>query len=236
MPESTSPDPAPLAPPICPVGEQQCDLIDELVNLRGEVQQLSEQVRIDTLTGLYNFRHFRQHLELEMERTRRSKQATVLIMLDLDFFKKVNDNYGHEVGNQALVATAEALRNSTRRLDIPCRYGGEEFAIILPATDLMTGILVAERVRTVIDEMPVLVDGKDINLSASLGVDVYCHFHDDTPEQWVRRADESLYEAKQSGRNKVCHGHSEVRRSDAAVSVEEREALSDFFAETGDAD
>ncbi|ARN73951.1 GGDEF domain-containing protein [Oceanicoccus sagamiensis] len=217
--------------PICPVGESQCGVIDEVVALRGEVATLSEQVRTDTLTGLFNFRHFRQALDQEMERTRRTMQSTALVMVDLDYFKKVNDSWGHEVGNQALVSTAQLLRSTTRRLDIPCRYGGEEFAVILPATDLMTGIQVAERIRAAIETTPVMVNGEDIGLTASLGVEIYSALKEDTPEQLIERADRCLYKAKQQGRNQVCHGTFDMGQSEAAVSEEERDALSDFFGD-----
>ena len=224
--QSTEPD-----SPACPVGESQCGVIDQVVALRHEVAALAQQVRTDTLTGLYNFRHFRLTLEQEMERTRRSDQITALIMVDLDHFKKVNDNWGHEAGNQALVATADSLRRITRRLDIPCRYGGEEFAVILPSTDLITAVQVAERIRREIENTAVLIDGEDLGLTASLGVAIYRSVHDDSPEQLVSRADDCLYQAKQQGRNRVCHESQAGERSEAAVSREEREALSDFFGD-----
>ncbi len=216
------------ATPSCPVGEPQCLVIDQLQALRTEVAELSEQVRTDTLTGLFNFRHLRLTLEQEMERTRRTDQPTAVIMVDLDHFKQVNDNWGHEVGNQALVATAESIRQTTRRLDIPCRYGGEEFTIILPSTDLLIALQVAERIRLRIEQTEILVDGVDIQLTASFGVDIYRSHQDETPEQFIQRADQCLYEAKQSGRNCVCHGSRGLRAA-SAVSNEERDLLGDFF-------
>ena len=187
-PESSQPDQQVVAPP-CPVGESHCVVIDQVVTLHHEVSQLAQQVRTDTLTGLYNFRHLRLSLEQEMERTRRSGQPTALIMIDLDHFKLVNDNWGHEVGNQALVSTAEVIRECIRRVDIPCRYGGEEFTLILPATDLMAAKLVAERVRSAIQAKPIIAEGKDIELTASLGLDIFHPLQEDTPEQLIRRAD-----------------------------------------------
>lgn len=224
MPASCEPSESPL----CPVGEKQCTVIDEVNELRQAVNALAEQARSDPLTGLFNYRHLRQLLEQEMERTCRTQQATVLVMIDLDHFKQVNDQWGHEVGNRALVSTAECLRQVTRRLDIPCRYGGEEFAVVLPSTDLLTGVRVAERIRQSIADQPVLVDGVDISLTASIGVDLYLPHHDDTPEQFIARVDQCLYQAKQAGRNQVCHG---VARSpsSAAVSKEERDLLVGIF-------
>ncbi len=215
----------------CPVGESSCGVIDEALALRKEIDDLTEQISKDTLTGLYNFRHFRLSLEQEMERTRRTGQPTLLIMLDLDHFKLVNDTWGHEVGNQALISTSLQLQEVVRRLDIPCRYGGEEFALILPATDLLIGLQVAERIRANIESTPVMVGGKNIQLTASLGVDLYNEKQDDTPEQLVARVDKYLYEAKQAGRNRVCHGTVEVISSAASVSKEERDLLSGFFGQ-----
>lgn len=216
-------------PLLCPVGESHCAVIDHARELREEIASLTEQVRTDTLTGLYNFRHFRHTLEQEMERTRRTAQATALIMVDLDHFKQVNDTWGHEAGNQALVSTAKVLTDASRGLDILCRYGGEEFALILPATGLLSGIQVAERIRARIEAIPVMVDGKEMGLTASLGIDIYTHKQDDTPEQFVARTDKLLYRAKQSGRNCVCHGILEEGRPEAAVSKEERDLLSGFY-------
>ena len=234
MTDQISIDVNPPSNPICPVGESQCGVIDQVLSLRQEVEQLAELVRTDTLTGLFNFRHFRHGLEQEMERTRRTFQTTALIMIDLDFFKKVNDNWGHEAGNQALISTAEVIRNTVRRLDIPCRYGGEEFTVILPATDLIIAIEVAQRLRGAIESTPVLVDGKVLNLTASLGVEVYTALQDDSPEQFVQRADSCLYQAKEKGRNQVCHGSVDMGSADAAISHEERDAIADFYGESKD--
>ena len=224
----------PKALPNCPVGEKQCVVIDRVEQLQHEVSQLAELVRTDTLTGLFNFRHFRFVLEQEMERTRRTTQTTALIMIDLDHFKQINDQWGHEGGNQALIAAAQVLLQSVRRLDIACRYGGEEFAIILPATDLMTALQVAERVRVHIENLTVPIDGKILRLTASLGVGVYTSLHNESPEQFVARADDSLYRAKQQGRNQICHDGLDMGSKDAAVSREERELLSGFFGDQAD--
>lgn len=217
--------------PSCPVGESACVVIDQTLALRKEIHELTEQINKDNLTGLYNFRHFRLTLEQEMERTRRTNQPTLLIMLDLDHFKKINDTWGHEAGNQALISTASELAKAVRRLDIACRYGGEEFALILPATDLLLGLQVAERVRANIEAIPLVFDGESIHITASLGVDLYRAKQNDTPEQFVARVDKYLYEAKQSGRNRVGHGIIDAAGSAASVSKEERDLLSGFFGQ-----
>jgi diguanylate cyclase (GGDEF)-like protein len=217
--------------PRCPVGEPQCGIIDQLGVIRHENAVLSEQVRTDTLTGLYNFHHFMQALSLEMERTRRTGQPTALIMVDLDHFKQVNDTWGHEAGNQALVSAADVLRQTTRRLDIPCRYGGEEFAVILPSVDLIVSIQVAERIRAQVEVTPVNVNGAEIKLTGSFGIALYEGSQDDTPEGFVERADHCLYQAKESGRNRVCHEIKELEDAHLAVTEEEKDALFSIFSD-----
>ncbi len=236
MINQTASIPNPEPPPCCPVGERHCVVIDQLLALQQDVAQLTEQVRTDTLTGLFNFRHFLLSIEQEMERTRRTGQPTALVMIDLDHFKQVNDNWGHEVGNQALVSTSAIVRELTRRLDIPCRYGGEEFAVILPTTNVITAIQVAERVREEIEASSLMVDEKAIFLTASLGVAVYQASDDFSPENFVQKADTCLYRAKHQGRNQVCHDEGRADRSDAAVSQEERDVLSDFFGDSRDSE
>lgn len=222
------------ANPQCPVNEPACAVIDEVMTLREEVKGLQQQVRTDSLTGLYNFRHFINVLSLEMERTRRTHQATALIMVDLDFFKQVNDNWGHEVGNKALVSTAQILSKATRQLDTPCRYGGEEFGIILPAIDLVTALQVAERIRSLIEATAVMAGGEDIGLTASLGLALYeAEQGSIEPEQFVERADRCLYQAKESGRNQVAHEVVDMK-TELSVSQEEKEALSGMFGEYTD--
>lgn len=211
--------------PICPKQGDPCANKQELAQLKLEVERLSALARTDPLTGLFNFRHFTQALSNEMERTGRTGDSTVLIMLDLDFFKQVNDRWGHEAGNQALQFTAQSILSSIRKLDLACRYGGEEFAIILPATDLLTGVKVAERIRESIDNTPLLVEGKDIGLTASLGVAVFSGYSQELPEQMVERADQYLYRAKQAGRNRVCHEDIDIYKRDSSVSADEKAAL-----------
>jgi len=215
--------------PLCPISEPSCAVIDKMVDLRRELIDLQALVRTDSLTGLYNFRHFKSVLNQEMERTRRTNQATALVMIDLDFFKTVNDLWGHEVGNQALISTAQVLNRVTRQLDTPCRYGGEEFAIILPSSDLITATQVAERVREAIESTPIWVEEQDIGLTASLGVALYSVGQADTPEQFIARADACLYQAKDEGRNKVAQEILE-EAEDLSMSFDEKEALLDFFS------
>ena len=219
------------SPIVCPVGEETCEYLDEVKALRQANCELSELVRTDTLTGIHNFRFFIQSLELELERTRRSGQPTTLIMVDLDHFKQVNDNWGHEFGNTALIQTAAAIRRAVRKLDIPCRYGGEEFAIILPSTDVFVGAQVAERIRKIIESTPLEAGDQIVNLTASFGVDEFSSTQNDSPQAFVKRADKYLYQAKEGGRNRVCHAVSERVDTDLNVSAEEKDALFGRFDE-----
>lgn len=189
----------------CPAGDANCPHYRELQRLLEENQELAALVRTDELTGLFNFRYFLQAVELEMERSRRSDQPTTLIMMDIDHFKEVNDQYGHEVGNLTLAHVAKVIRNAIRRLDIPCRYGGEEFALILPDTPLGAGVLFANRLRHLIENATIQAGSSQINLTASFGVDVYRKGDPCTAKEFVDRTDNLLYAAKGEGRNKVRH-------------------------------
>lgn len=197
-----------------------------IAELRRSVAELSQLVRTDSLTGLANYRYFILALEQEMERTRRSGQPITLIMLDIDHFKRVNDDWGHEIGNQALIHIAKLMLQSVRKLDIPCRYGGEEFAIILPNTDLAASIPVAERLRQSIADTPLVVGDKTLHLSASLGIDTFDTVEEVHAEELVQRTDHYLYQAKQEGRN--CVRHASLPPA-ALVSTEERSALFNLF-------
>jgi diguanylate cyclase (GGDEF)-like protein len=189
----------------CPAGDSDCTNFAEVKRLQQEVKDLAAAVRTDDLTRLFNFRYFTQALSLEMERTRRSGQPTCLILLDLDHFKSVNDIHGHEVGNKLLAHIAELIRTAVRRLDIPCRYGGEEFTIILPDTSLAQGVRFANRLRLIIENSVLQIGDARLGIEASFGVDVYSRGDQVTEQEFVKQVDSYLYSAKQQGRNRVCH-------------------------------
>lgn len=189
----------------CPAGDEHCPHLAEVQQLRDEIKQLAAMVRTDELTGLFNFRYFNQALSLEMERTRRSGQPTCLIMLDLDHFKDINDLHGHEVGNIVLSHVSKLIQKTIRRLDIPCRYGGEEFTIILPDTTLKQGVRFANRLRLIIENSPINAGDTRMGIEASFGVDVYTRGDQASEKEFVEKVDGFLYLAKQEGRNRVCH-------------------------------
>ncbi len=189
----------------CPAGDDKCTNLSEVKRLQEEIKQLAALVRTDELTRLFNFRYFNQALSLEMERTRRSGQPTCLIMLDLDHFKAINDAYGHEAGNLVLRHISSLIKKTVRRLDIPCRYGGEEFTIILPDTTLKQGVRFANRLRLIIENSPAKASDALLGIEASFGVDVYTKGEQLTEKEFVEKVDSYLYLAKQEGRNRVCH-------------------------------
>lgn len=206
----------------CPVGELECSLLSELARVRKELVSLQALVRTDELTGLYNYRHFLESLELEMERTRRSGQAMTLIMLDLDHFKLVNDNWGHEFGNTALAAVSKILMETVRRVDISCRFGGEELAVILPGTSLKSAVKLAERLCEKVRELSLFAQDEPVGITASFGVDIYSPVDTDNVSQFVRRTDVWLLQAKEEGRNRVCHA---PYQEEVGVSQDERDML-----------
>ena len=126
-------------------------------------------------------------------------------MLGLDHFKAVNDAYGDEAGNVVLGHISSLVQKTVRRLDIPCRYGGEEFTIILPDTTLRQGVRFANRLRLIIENSPAKTSDALLGIEASFGVDVYTKGDQLTEKEFVEKVDSFLYLAKQEGRNKVCH-------------------------------
>lgn len=205
----------------CPQGGA-CPHMAELATLRSELENLRTLVHTDALTGLFNYRHFAQALDLEMERARRTGKSVALLMMDLDHFKSFNDTWGHEFGNKTLVHVARLIQTTVRRLDIPCRYGGEEFAVILPDTTLHAAISLAERLRAIIADTALYSDDTEVHVTASVGVDVYAAGDRDDVERFVRRTDAWLLQAKASGRNRVCHP---TERPATHVSPDERNLL-----------
>lgn len=211
----------------CPSENSPCQYLQELQSLRAEICLLKEQVRTDALTGLYNFRFFSDTLPLEMERSRRSFQALSLIVLDIDHFKKFNDTWGHELGNHALMLVANLISLTIRKLDYACRFGGEEFVVLLPNTDLRQAKNVAERLREAIQNTPLVHNGRSLSVTASLGVDEFRNYHSDSPETFLKRVDSFLYDAKRDGRN--CVKSPEVKiNSSSTVTPDEKDALFNF--------
>jgi len=173
--------------------------ITELVRLR---EQLREQAITDGLTGLFNRRHFTEMAQKELARARRHRHPTALLILDIDHFKQVNDRYGHPVGDTVLRRLADLLRTQVRSEDTLARMGGEEFALLLPRSDLDAGQLLAERIRIAARENTQLLPHGE-RLTLSLGL-VICSEGSKSLDPLYAAADAQLYRAKQAGRDQVC--------------------------------
>ena len=174
-------------------------------------QDLERLATLDGLTEIYNRREFNRWLSVEVERSRRDGYPVSLIMVDIDHFKQLNDTYGHQAGDEALCCIARLLRKEVRPGDIVSRYGGEEFAIILPKASVLDCSAVAHRIRREIAIQPIKISSADrIHLTASLG---FASFPYDvhSEEALLRRADQALYHAKKTGRNRVCQAADVLR-------------------------
>ena len=171
-----------------------------IVNAR-MMDHIRELADHDGLTGLYNHRFFIERLYQEIERIDRYKNKPVsLVIIDIDHFKKVNDTYGHQAGNQVLKELAKVLFELTRRVDVICRFGGEEFAIILPQISSSKALIYMERVRKAVEKMRVQTRSEVISITVSAGISDYPENCTDA-DKLLGQADQALYLAKNSGRN-----------------------------------
>ncbi len=171
--------------------------------LRDSVQATIEMAVTDSLTGLNNRRYFDTHLQGMFEKAVGRKKPISLIMCDIDHFKSVNDQHGHDVGDEVIREFARRIRKNVRNLDLACRYGGEEFAVVMPDTDIALARIVAERIRSEVAAHPFIIAGRaTLPVTVSLGVSCI-DGEGDTPEKLLKRADVALYHAKRAGRNQV---------------------------------
>jgi diguanylate cyclase (GGDEF)-like protein len=193
-------------------------LQDQLRAAKGDLERLSVT---DGLTGLFNRRYFNTRLQQEFHRAQRYSDPVSLMMLDIDHFKSVNDTYGHPFGDVVLRGTAELLSTSVRDPDICSRYGGEEFAVILPKTHLAGALVVAERIWRELGQKRYRVEGTgtEVGATASIGLSFFPSKDIGTPEQLVKYADEALYRAKRDGRNCICLYQGQTYRYDVAAAV-----------------
>lgn len=162
--------------------------------------EIEEMATTDGLTGLLNHRRFQEKLSDEIKRLKRSGEPIALLLTDIDYFKKVNDTYGHPVGDFVLKGVSGIIRDTIRDIDIPARYGGEEFAVILPGTDGVGAANTAERLRKAVEEKSFSADGKTLKVTISIGISTAPG--DATgQEELIDKADKALYHAKHNGRN-----------------------------------
>lgn len=169
------------------------------------IDLLAAQAMIDALTGMRNRRYFDARLVAEVGAARRHGTPLACVVADVDHFKKFNDRHGHAVGDEVLRRTAGVLRDAARAEDVVCRFGGEEFAMLLPRTDRAAGAACAERARRALEAAGVTHQGARLGVTASFGVAELSGIgRAEGPEKLVERADAALYAAKGAGRNRVC--------------------------------
>lgn len=175
--------------------------------LRNSVRDRLRQAMQDPLTGLYNRRYAFTHLARISEHSRNSGNSFAVMMLDIDRFKQVNDTWGHQIGDQVLCAVAKRLQENMRDVDLVARIGGEEFLVAMPDTDIEQARRAAERLRSLVEEVPVLAgpDVPPIHVTLSIGVSMggQCEGENTQPEGLLKQADMALYASKNQGRNTV---------------------------------
>jgi len=181
-------------------GKRIVDLQKELLETNRRLELLSIT---DGLTKLHNHRYFQDELTRAFEESHRYQRPLSLAMIDIDFFKKINDTYGHAVGDDVLKRTAELFRDSVRSTDLVARYGGEEFAVMMPETPLDDGVTFAEKIRRLIEETPMQTQAGPLNITVSLGVASVPHTRIHSTKDLIVSADKALYRAKRNGRNQV---------------------------------
>jgi two-component system cell cycle response regulator len=172
--------------------------------LRTQLEETVEMAVLDPLTSLHNRRYMTSHLRTLFEESAQRGKPLSLLLLDIDYFKAVNDSHGHDAGDSVLREFASRVRRNIRGIDLACRLGGEEFVVVMPDTDLIKASLVGERLRQCIAAAPFYAGERigTLQVTASVGV-ASLEFPDDTPELILKRADQALYCAKRDGRNRV---------------------------------
>ncbi|MFH0889087.1 MAG: GGDEF domain-containing protein [Planctomycetota bacterium] len=182
-------------------------------------QKLLQMAVKDGLTSLYNQIYIKERLDNELKRAQQFNQPLAIMMIDIDNFKKINDSYGHLVGDNCLQAISRLIKDSIRNIDIPARYGGEEFLVILPNTKSDEAFKIAEKVRQYISDHPLQTmsslsqnlienqsqqNNKTVSITVSIGVECYSQISDiQTTDELIRASDNALYQAKKKGKNQV---------------------------------
>lgn len=176
-----------------------------IVQDRIRISELTDHANVDSLTGLYNRRWLDNALARLLEQAQKDDLPLTILLIDVDHFKKYNDSLGHQSGDRALIALGEALKITARPYDFPTRFGGEEFLVLLPNTDIAGGVVVAERIREAARMKSVVgADGANLpGITVSIGVAT--SDADSTPETLIETADARLYRAKKEGRDRQCH-------------------------------
>jgi two-component system cell cycle response regulator len=171
--------------------------------LRDNVQLSIEMAITDALTGLYNRRYMENHVGTLVQQAAARGKALAVLVLDIDYFKSVNDTWGHDAGDDVLREFALRIRKSIRGLDLACRYGGEEFVVVMPETDLAVATMVAERLRRRIANEPFAIQNGARALEVTISIGIAALAPSDNAGAILKRADQALYRAKRDGRNRV---------------------------------
>lgn len=190
------------------------DVTDEAMNkleLEQANQKLEQMSRTDSLTTLANRGYWESTLRTEFKRLQRSQGDCSLLMFDIDHFKRVNDDYGHSGGDEAIRHISDLLKKTLRETDIAGRYGGEEFVVTLVDTDSEGAKIFAERLRSLIEKSSIYYDSKQIQITVSVGYATYSKDFD-KHEQWIEAADMALYHSKETGRNKVTGYSKDIKK------------------------
>ena len=172
--------------------------LTDITKLKEKSNLLEYQATHDKLTGLYNRNRFDEIYEKEIKRAKRYENDLSMILFDVDNFKQINDNYGHQTGDEVLKEIAEITLNSVREQDISVRWGGEEFLVLLPQTNLLGAVTAANKIRSSIEKNP--ISSHSLNITASFGVS---QLLEDDELDFISKTDKLLYEAKKTGKNKV---------------------------------
>lgn len=189
--------------------QQLDDLVNKIKDMESESSELKSKLKIantqalrDTLTSLPNRNAYNERLEIELARWKRYHSPLSLIVWDIDHFKNINDNYGHKAGDKVLLLIAKQLSDHSRATDFISRFGGEEFTMLLPNTDSLSALILANQLRQTIERTGFNASGASVAITISCGVTEF--IQDDTDETAFERADQALYRAKQQGRNRCC--------------------------------
>ena len=181
--------------------QEVCVRIKTHLTLSAAIKKLVQDSETDSLTGLFNRRTMMKKIENEAMRFKRNQKSFSLLFADIDFFKKINDTYGHAAGDEVLISISNVLNTEKREVDQVARWGGEEFLILLPETNLEGAVLHGNIIRELISAKPIIHEGQEIHITMSFGVSE--HSEDANVEKTIDKADQRLYLAKNSGRNKV---------------------------------
>ncbi len=190
------------------------DFLRQFIEQQRDATKFRELAAHDGLTGLINHQQFTEVLETELSRAKRYKHPLTLIFADIDYFKRVNDTYGHLAGDYALKVVAKCLKDGVRTCDVVARYGGEEFGIILPETPLEGAIVLAERLKKALSKLQMDYEGQKLSVTLSFGIASISQNQDITRNELIKQTDDALYQAKGTGRNKYCIFRSNQQKGD----------------------